>query len=599
MPASTRKSVTNPCAGWRVHEGGMTFDQCAILVLLTLMLAAFAVERFRIELVAIGGLALAWLSGLVSTDMVFSGFANPAFITVVEILLIIQVIARARILDALAERISGGPNSRFRIVVSLSAITALLSVFMNNIGAFVLMLPVAISVCRASGLDPREALIPVSFAALLGGLCSAIGTPANLLVSQSLLEATGQGFAFFEFAFVGIPVACAGLLVIAWRRPSFRRLPKSGEPPPEDDRLVITELRIPPGSPLRGKSRPEAEEAIRARFHSVLRDGKHLFGRPGEHRLNETDLLVAEMSIGAYHAAIASGVAVPAIIGQEADTHAEAVIVPESTLVGSRIGSLDIFHARQIAVDGVMTRNPRIEGRLTDIRLGIGDVLLLRGEDASVADAIEQCDALLLQPRQPRSAATVSWRPLGIFAAGIAAASAGLAPPEIAFGMVVLFLALAGQLRLRTALAALDWPILLMLAAMIPLGLAVQTTGAASVIADAIAGVLPSASAFILALTMLGLAVLITPFVNNASTAIILAPIALELSSSAGVDPHALLMAVAIGASLDFMTPFGHHNNALAMSIGGYRFLDFPRSGWLLSAVSVAIAGFAIGLFWI
>jgi di/tricarboxylate transporter len=277
----------------------------------------------------------------------------------------------------------------------------------------------------------------------------------------------------------------------------------------------------------------------------------------------------------------------------------EAVIMPESTLVGSRIGTLEGLRSREIRVIAVAMQTPRIEGSLADLQLSIGDVLYLAGDRQAIADAVDEAEILPLWPKPEEAASERRWRPTVVFAAGVAIAAFNIVPPELAFGLVALILAGTGDLNLRKGFAELDWPILIMLAAMIPLGFAVETTGAASVMADGLMSVLPPESPIVISAAMLALAVAITPFVNNASTAIVLGPIAISVASAVGMPPEPLLIAVALGASIDFLTPIGHHNNTIVMGIAGYRFLDFLKVGWPVTIAVSLCALVAIFAFWI
>jgi len=576
----------------------MTFDQAAILILLVGMLVAFAIDRMRMEIVALGGLAIGVFLGLVPAEGAFSGFASPAFLTVVEVLLIAQVLSHSGLLDRLAARIPATGLGEAGIVATLCLITAFISVFMNNIGALALMLPAIYSVCRVSGFDQRRMLMPVSFSALLGGLCSIIGTPANLIVSQQLASRAGHGFAFFDFAYVGLPAALAGLAaVVLWTRRVFTPEDRRRSPlPGHSFRRIVTEVLVPKGSDLDGTP----VHGFPATIHAMHRDGRHMmFQRPGANiaagdvLLVETDLPTLETWLSERKLALPHGSAATA------GGWVEAVVRPESTVVGSRVQTLEGFSLRGIQIVAVAAQTPRIEGSLADLQLSIGDVLFLKGEEEALREALDEAEMLPLWPRLSKPSVAKPWLPVMAFAAGIALTAFGYAPPELAFGLVVLFLAAAGALNLRRALADLDWPILIMLAAMIPLGAAVETTGAASVVAGNLISILPGDDALLLVGAVLALAVAVTPFVNNASTAIVLGPVAIGLADAAGLPPEPFLIAVALGASIDFLTPIGHHNNTVVMGLAGYRFTDFFRAGWPVTLVVFLAAICALRLFWI
>lgn len=332
----------------------------------------------------------------------------------------------------------------------------------------------------------------------------------------------------------------------------------------------------------------------------MRRGGENImFQRPGA-TVEAGDVLLMEIALQELEAGLASGSMMLPGSGRHSAVarRVEAAIMPESVLVGSRIGALEGLTSRGIAIVAVSTHTPRIEGSLADLQLSIGDVLYLLGDQDAIGEAVDQADILPLWPTPQPEAGESQWVPVLAFAGGVVLAAFGLAPPELAFGLIVPVLAATGSLDLRRGLAALDWPILIMLAAMIPLGLAVETTGAASVLAHGLMTVSPGADALVLSTTLLVVAVAITPFVNNASTAVILGPIALGIAAASELAPEPLLIAVALGASIDFLTPIGHHNNTIVMGMAGYCFIDFFKVGWPVTIVVMSAATLALWAWW-
>jgi len=571
----------------------MSFDQVAILVLLGGMLVVFAMDRWRMELVALAGLGLGFALGLVPTREVFAGFADPAVVTVIEILLIVQVLSRVALLDRLAARIVSARLGERATIAMLCVIAAAISVFMNNIGALALMLPVIYGVCAAAGIAPSRALMPVSFATLLGGICSEIGTPANLIANSQLVAATGRHFALFDFAWAGIPAALAGLVAITLVVPRLAGGARPDEAPEGEKRALVLEVRVNAGSAVAGRPLSDLPFAV----HSLMRGGTHVFLAKGRAILEPNDTVLLQASAGAVDSLLRSGDVTIASERQKPLPSTRAVVMPESTVVGSRVGNLVAFASRDVEVVAVSPRTSRIEGTFGDLQLSIGDIVYLDGPPARIADALAETEMLAVGDPQPRHP-PASDLSLLIFAAGIAAAATALVPPQIAFGAVVLVLAAAGTLDLREAIGALNWPILIMLAAMIPLGTAVETTGTAQLVATTLTTALPGGSAMSLVAAMLVLALAVTPFVNNASTMIVLGPVAIDAARAAGVAPEPLLIAVAMGASIDFLTPFGHHNNTLVMGLGNYRFVDFLRAGWLVTAAAAVTGTIFTVLIW-
>jgi di/tricarboxylate transporter len=580
----------------------MTFSQLAILLLLSGLLLAFATDRYRVELVAVAGLAIGVILGLVPFGSAFAGFANPAVITVAEILILARLIARSHLMDEITVKLAGVVKSAHSLLLLVCGLGAFTSVFMNNIGALALWIPVALSLCRSNGVEPGKVLIPLSFATLLGGTCSLIGTPANLIVSSFQADATGAPLGFFELAWVGAPVAVVGVLFLAVAAPKLLagRGLQSVAPSATKPRTFFTELRVTLESPLAGLRIADAEARVEGEIHAHIRGGRHVFGSRKHREVRVGDIILVETDAATIADAHRSGTAEFVLKDNEdaAKIWAEAVVLPQSLVVGSSARTAAAFNDHDIEIVAVATKLQRIEGRLADLQFRVGDLLLLYGDPEAIRQALDEVDCLPLSPAPPHLAKRQGWLTVLTFIAAIALAATNLVPPEIAFGLALLVLAFSERLELRIALAELNWPILIMLAAMIPLGEAVANTGLADVVAQHALALVGSSDPLALTAVVLVCAVALTPFVNNVSAAVSLAPIAAALAKTAGLSPEPLLIAVAVGVSLDFLTPFGHHNNALVMSIGGYRFGDFARVGLPLLGLSAATALFALSLVW-
>lgn len=575
----------------------MTFDQIAIVGLLLCMFMTYALDRFPVEHVAITGLALAFLLGLVPVQGVFSGFASPAVVTVIEILLIVSVLSRTHAIERLADLILARIGGERAVLAAVCGCGAFVSVFMNNIGALALLFPVALSVCARLQIPPGRMLMALSFATLMGGTCSLTGTPANLIVNEWKIGETGGGFSYFALGSVGLPVTLAGLVWLILAAPRmFGHMRQAPAAMAAGAMPFVMEARVPAGSALTGLVLPEIERRHDLKVHDVLRDGAHVFARRESIAVSPSDILLVECGIDAFEALQDKGLLVATATGDE---RVQVVVMPDSTVVGSRIEALDSFAEHGLSVVALASRRHRIEGRFSDLQIGLGDILILSGERLALQDAVSEAGLLPLSARPVRHVNADAYRSAGIFILGVAATAFGLAPPEIAFGSVVVLMALLGSLRLRPALQDMNWTIIILLACMIPLGAAVQDTGAARLIANSLVAALPWPDPFGVTALMLLLAVTLTTFVDNVSTAAVLSPVAAGISTRAGVPVEPLLIAVAIGTSLDFLTPFGHHNNAVVMGAAGYRFRDFPRLGIPLLLVCLAVALAALRLFWL
>lgn len=569
----------------------MSFDQAAIMLILGTMLVVYASERFRVEVVAMSGLAAAFAIGVVPGTSVFAGFASPAVITVVEILLVVAALANARSLDGISRKLTVGLKSETAVTSFLCVTGAVVSVFMNNIGALALIFPIAISLCARADIAPARVLMPLSFATLLGGMCSLTGTPANLVVNEWMAAETGRNLGYFELAQVGGPLAVFGILCLVLVTPRIfgRFAAADGSPGDAGPSDFLAERRLASNSRFLGLHIAEFEMKSALRLHGVVRHGAHVFARRQDIVLSAGDILMVEGAISLLEELESDGEIEPPHHYPDEDT-VELIVMPDSLLLGSRVEDLEAMSAPSARVAALASRRGRVEGRFTDLPLSMGDVLVLTGARDSIRQLAGECGLLALSPRRLMRRQKSALAGVGIFAIGVVVTAFGLLQVEIAFGAVVLALAMTGILNLRTALADVNWGIVILLACMIPLGLAVEETGAARVISDHLADLLPFGEPLVVVLAVLAMAVAITPFVDNVSTAVVLSPIAAGLATRTGTPVEPLLIAVAIGASLDFLTPFGHHNNAVVMGAGGYRFSDFPRLGVPLTLVCLAVA---------
>ena len=584
----------------------MTWQQGAILVVLAGTLAVFIWDRWRYDVVAITSLVVCVLLGLIGPEAAFAGFSNPAVITVAAVLVISRALTRSGAIDALAGRLIRASAAPFAHLATFCVLGAVTSAFMNNIGALALLMPVALSTARHHGYAPRLLLMPLSFATLLGGMTTLIGTPPNLLISAFRADATGERFLLFDFAPTGLALSIAGiayLLTIGWRL-----LPAAPEPERDDGfqiRDYVTEAQIGAGSAAIGLTVAQYEADRDAQVLGVVRAGRRLFGRAGAIALQADDILLLQADSAALESTVeadrltlverdraepASETAGPELV--------EAVVLPDAVVQGSSPLSLDLRRRYGINLIAVARQGRRFEGRLRDATLSTGDVLLLEGQAGRLRAALADLGCLPLERRklalEPRRVAL----PIGLFALGVAAAATGVLPAAAAFMTVVAAMVLLRVIRPAQVYESIDWPVIVLLGAMIPLGDALQSTGAAQLLAGSILAIAGEVGPRVMLGAVLLITMAITPVLNNAATVVIMAPIAIGLAARMGVVPDAFLIAVAIGASCDFLTPFGHHNNTIIMAPGGYRFGDFWRVGLGLEAIVIVVGLLLIPLIW-
>ncbi|NGO55456.1 SLC13 family permease [Allomesorhizobium camelthorni] len=591
----------------------MTFDQTAISAILVCTLALFVWGRWRYDVVAVLSLMAGVGFGVIDPDDAFVGFGNAAVVTVAAVLAISHALGRSGVIDLVGDRVMALARSPSGQRAGLCLLGAFLSGFMNNVGALALLMPVAISAAKASGYSSSRMLMPLSFSTLLGGMLTLIGTPPNLLISQFRAQALGEGFGMFDFTPVGLAVALVGIafvVTVGWRLIPKDRRGKAAEEESFEVTDYVTELRVGDESAIIGKTvaelERESDDAIT--IIGIVRNERRLIGRLLYESVRAGDVLMVQSDSDTLQKLVKGQGLELAERPAESEAEeraaagelmvAEAVITPVSWVQGRTAATLDLRRHWRVNLLALSRQGRPVDGRLRDVGLVAGDVLLLEGDEKDLNEVIASLGSLPLANRklifEPRRILV----PVLLFAAAIAATSFGLVPSSIAFTATVVALVLVNALRPDEVYKAIDWSVIVLLAAMIPFGQALENTGTAQLIADgvvALAGTLP-------ALALLGIVLVVTmaatPVLNNAATVVIMAPIALAIAERTGVNADPFLIAVAVGASCDFLTPFGHHNNTIIMGPGGYRFTDFARMGAPLEALVIVVALAVIPIVW-
>ena len=588
----------------------MTVDQIAIFIILGCTLALFVFDRWRFDIVAVGALIASVLVGVVDPEEAFSGFGNAAVITVAAVLAISRALGKAGTVDVLVAKITQVTQTQFGQMAAFCVIGAFLSSFMNNVGALALLMPVAISSARKFGYSPSAILMPISFATLLGGMNTLIGTPPNLLIADFRRDALGEPFQMFDFTPTGVALSVTGIafiILIGWRLIPAGRQGKRSEEELFEITNYVTEVRVGDESKLVGATVAEfeAETGDRVLVTGIVRRNRRISAGMRFQRLQADDVLMIQAETTYLQELVKdSGLELVerAELDEDADEDefgfAEAVVTPNAWIQGSTPSSLRLRSRFGVNILAVSRQGRPFTSRLRDVRFGAGDVLLLEGDIDSLPDAIASLGCLPLADRklvfQPRRLAL----PLVIFGAAIALTAAEVLSSSVAFVAAVLVMVLTGLLRPREVYDAIDWPVIVLLGAMIPVGTALETTGAAQLIADGVAALSGDVAPRVVLGVFLVLTMLLTPILNNAATVVIMAPIVIGIAGQLGVSADPFLIAVAIGASCDFLTPFGHQNNTLILGPGGYEFGDFWRMGLPLDFIIVAVSVSLIPVVW-
>lgn len=578
----------------------MTTPQILAFGVIGLMMAVFIWDRFRYDLVACCALVLAICVGIVPFDKAFSGFSDDIVIIVGSALVVSAGVARSGIVDSAIKRFFPNLNSLHTQLALLLIVVAVLSAFIKNIGALAIMIPVAFQFSKKTGKSPSLYLMPMSFAALLGGLMTQIGTSPNIVVSRLREEITGTPFTMFDFTPVGATLAVVGVIFLIffhWLVPE-----RQNENPSLEEALDLktyfSEATVVENSGFDGKKLHEILQLGDGEVvaTAILRGHSRLSPFP-DIALRAGDTILLEGGPDALDRVVSnaklklSGKQIPAAKEEGDVTSIEAVVSAESILIGWSARQLSLFNRRRINLLAVSRQGHRLTERLSEVTLKSGDVLVLQGSRKSLPAFLQEFACLPLAQRDILlGTQRRAYVPLIILAAAMGITAAGLAPVATAFFCAALAMVVFRVIPLADVYKAFDGPILIMLAALIPVSDSLRTTGGSELIAGWLGHLAAQMPPFGALALILVTAMAVTPFLNNAATVLVMAPIAASFAQTLGYKPEAFLMAVAIGAGCDFLTPIGHQCNTLVFGPGGYRFSDYPRLGLPLSLIIILVS---------
>ncbi|MDD9895604.1 MAG: SLC13 family permease [Gammaproteobacteria bacterium] len=583
----------------------MTADQAILLLILLALLVLLIWGRWRYDIVALGALFTASAFGIVPQTELFSGFGNPATITVVLVLIVSFGLTKSGAVEFVTDFIEPLVDKPFLHIAALSFLAAFLSMFMNNVGALALLMPIAIQSTTKAGRAPASVLMPLSFASILGGLVTLIGTPPNILIANYRQQVTGESFSMFDFAPVGGGIAFFGIifmLIFGWRLVKVRKQTAGLEL--FDIEQYLFELKVTNESVAEGQTIGEFKEDLKESKLDLLcvihKDKRftHMQHSRG-HEFCNNDLLVVQGShndvddFATQHKLemVSAENARKEILHSEDSQIAEVVVTPQSRVVGCTPTDIRFNRSYGVNLLAASRSGGTPKGRLRELKFKTGDVLLIHGDEEELYDAITKMNCYPLAQRDldiKRSEKSI-WA-LGIFILAITLAASGLLSIQLALGIATIGFALLNIVSVREFYDGVDWPIVILLGAMIPIGAALETTGTTTLLVDGLLSVAGGLSPVLIIALILVVTMTVSDVLNNAATAILMAPVAFNIAQSLELNPDAFLMAVAVGASCAFLTPIGHQNNALIMGPGGYKFGDYWRMGLPLEIVIVAVA---------
>ena len=587
----------------------MNLVQTEAVVITLAMLGMFMWDRWRYDLVAMAALLAALATGVVKSDKAFEGFAHPVIVIIASVLIVGRAIARSKILDSGVRALMRHAGSTSLQIGALAACVAFLSALIKNVGTLGIFMPIAIQTARKSGASPSMYLMPLSFASLIGGTMTLVGTSPNILISTIRTQEGGAPFRMFDFLWVGLPLTCGAIVFLSF---GWRLLPHDRKGRPSEDEQFdvgryMTELQVPEGSAAIGKTigyvedREDGDLIVTA----IVRGDGHHFIPSRTRRMFAGDVLMVHGSPDIVKAVVAKeGLDLAAgkqIEGAQETPDAmattEAIVSPDSPLIGESAESLRLRQRYEINLLAVNRTDNATRGRLHAHRFRAGDVAMFQGFDNSLHATLAELGCLPLADRNLELGRSErGWIALAILGVAIAVMLARLATVEVAFFGAAVAIILSNQITLKSAYAAIDGPVIVMLACLLPIGEALKDTGVTHLVATHLTGVashLPGilALGFVLAISML-----VTPIMHHAPAVLVMGPIAAELAKALGYNADPFLMAVALGAGCDFLSPIGHQNNLLVKEPGGYLFSDYWKLGLPLSTM-VLLFGTPL-IFW-
>ena len=589
----------------------MTFQQGLAFGLVGLTIGAFIWGRFRYDLVAVVALVAGLAIGIIPAEAAFDGFKNDVTVIIACALIVSAAFARSGVIELAMRRVMPLLKTERSQVPVLTGAVTLLSMATKNVGALAIMMPVALQLARQTKSSPSRLLMPMAFGAMAGGMVTLVGTAPNIIVAEVRQAIVGEPFAMFDYAPVGLALTLIALAFLAF---GYRLLPRDRQGATSMSAALAanayaTEVRAPEGwAP--GSMTVSALGALgdgEVKIMALIRSGKRRLNPRGNVVVKSGDALLIEGEQQALEGFVSRAQMnlirddrpVPIATASEEIAIVEAVIGRNSPLQGQSVRSSDLYGQHGINLLGVSRSGFQLTQHLRTAKLAPGDIILLQGAEQALPVALRALDLLPLAERQVQlGSVRRRFMPAVVLACAMTLVGLGLVPVAVAFfGAAVVIVALGG-LKMREAYAALDGPLLVLIAALIPVSDAIQSTGGSDLIAGLLRHVFTGLPGVVAITGVMLASMAVTPFLNNAATVLIVAPIGATLAKQLGYNPDPFLMAVAVGAACDFLTPIGHQCNTLVMAPGGYKFSDYPRLGAPLSALVLVTGPSLILLFW-
>jgi di/tricarboxylate transporter len=591
----------------------LTLPQIEALAIVAGMLVLFVTDRLRYDLVAAIALSAAVLTGVVPGKKAFEGFSNSVIVIIASVLVISRAVAVSGVIDHAMRRLLRVLDSTTLQIATLTAAVSFMSAFVKNVGALGVFMPVAIQAAERRNRPVSRYLMPLAFGSLVGGTITQIGTSPNLLISAVRQQVVGQPYHLFDFTPVGLPLTCAAVafLSFGWRLlPTNRR----GQPTPEK-RFAIedytSEALLPQESPLVGKTVAELEALAddEVTVAGIIREQSRHYVPRRNWSLYAGDILVLEGDptslqplVDQAKLKLLGAEEIAALKPHDKDDEletVEAVIAPDSLLIGNTPQDLHLRQDFEVNLLALSRAEERTTTRLGSSRFAPSDILVLQGRQRQLSRALSELGLIPLAERnlalgRPRG----RWLPLLILLAAMFAMAMGAVEVEVGFFVAATLIVLLRLITAREAYNAVEWPIIVMLGCLIPVGEALNDTGAAKLMADGLTVLATHLPDYLAVGLIMVVSMLVTPLLHHAAAVLLMGPVAAAVAKNLGLGVDPFLMAVAFGAASDFLTPIGHQNSTLVMGPGGYRFSDYWRLGLPLSILVAVFGTWLILLAW-
>lgn len=576
-------------------------DQNIVFITLAVALILFIWDKFRYDVVAFLSLFALIIFGIIPSEKAFTGLSHPAVITVAAVLIISKALQYSGLVDLIVDWISRISEKLWIQIILLCSIVALASAFINNIGALAIIMPVAIHLSRKNKFSPSILLMPLAFASILGGMITLIGTPPNIIISSFREEALGSSYGMFEFAPVGLALTVAGLLfitLIGWRFLPKRTSGESGDLFEIEN--YISEVVISKNSKLAGIAIKDVNALLKTEviILGIIRNSIRTHSPSIHDQLQESDILILEADTedlkkftDSRNASLVAEEQIKnSAKGSDLIHTAEAIVMENSILVGNSVTDVRLRNKYNVNVLAIARQNIKIKKRIAKTKLKKGDVLLMQGDAVNLKEAMKSLQCLPLATRdlkfgKPRRVIGA----LSIFAAAITLVIFEVLRVEIAFSIAGVILVLTKILPIKEVYQSVDWPVIILLAAMIPVGEAFETSGAAATVTNLILSLDNEYPIWVFMGLIMVVTLALSNIINNAATVVLMAPIAIKVAEGFQVATDPFLMTVAVAASCAFLTPIGHQSNTLVMGPGGYKFSDYWKMGLPVTLIVILL----------